>query len=90
MDTPIYHFIYIKNSVAASQAWKALSETERSALLHCSQESIKMQIWRSFARSWASPICNSPFNPLAGSRTHPGKAWLSTPMKQAQNSIDVL
>jgi hypothetical protein len=27
---------------------------------------------------------------LAGSRTHPGKARLSTPMKQAQNSTDVL
>jgi hypothetical protein len=44
-----------------------------------------MQMWRSFARSWASPIFNSPFKRLEGSRTYPGKARLSTPMKQAQN-----
>ena len=33
MNTPIYQIFYIKNSAAANQAWKALSETERSTLI---------------------------------------------------------
>ena len=44
MNTPIYQVFYIKNSVASSQAWKALSAAERSALMEqerASREAVK-------------------------------------------------
>ena len=53
MNTPIYQIFYIKNSVAANLAWKALSETERNALIEREKAS------RAEAKAEAIIFCNS-------------------------------
>jgi len=69
MDTPIYQIFYIKNSVAASQAWKALSETERSALLEQERAS------RAEVKAKEIVICNSAW----ADEEHPAWGVLSFP-----------
>ena len=69
MDTPIYQIFYIKNSVAASQAWKALSETERSALLEQERTS------RAEVKAKEIVICNSAW----ADEEHPAWGVLSFP-----------
>jgi hypothetical protein len=63
MDTPIYQTFYIKNSAAANQAWKALSETERSALIEQEQAS------RAEVKVKEIVVCNSAW----ADEAHP--AW---------------
>jgi hypothetical protein len=53
MNTPIYQIFYIKNNVAANQAWKALSETERNALIEQDQAS------RAEVKAEEIVVCNS-------------------------------
>ena len=53
MNTPIYQIFYIKNSVAANQAWKALSEADRSKLMEQERAS------RAEAKCKEIVICNS-------------------------------
>ena len=69
MDTPIYQIFYIKNSVAASQAWKALSEMERTALLEQERAS------RDEVKANQIVICNSAW----ADEEHPAWGVLSFP-----------
>ena len=69
MNTPIYQIFYIKNSVAANQAWKALSETERSALVEQERAS------RAEVKAKEIVICNSAW----ADEEHPAWGVLSFP-----------
>ena len=69
MNTPIYQIYYIKNSVAANQAWKALSETERNALVEQERAS------RDEVKAKAIVICNSAW----ADEEHPGWGVFSFP-----------
>jgi hypothetical protein len=69
MNNPIYQIFYIKNSVAANQAWKALSETERSALIEQERAS------RAEVKAKEIVFCNSAW----ADEEHPAWGVLSFP-----------
>jgi hypothetical protein len=69
MNTPIYQIFYIKNSAASNQAWKALSETERSALIEQERAS------RAEVKAKEIVICNSAW----ADEEHPTWGVLSFP-----------
>ena len=59
MNTPIYQVVYGKNSVTSNQAWKALSEAERSALTEqerASREEVKAETIVFCNSAWADEV----------------------------------
>src|SRR3972149_8403517 len=69
MNTPIYQVFYIRNSVASSQAWNALSEADRGALVEQERAS------RAEVKAKAIVICDSAW----ADEEHPAWGVLSFP-----------
>ena len=69
MNAPIYQIFYMKNSAASNQAWKALSEAERNALIEQERAS------RQEVKAKEVVFCNSAW----ADEEHPSWGVLSYP-----------